>query len=120
MPGPCNGNSNQQWSVIGDGGGIYELAPQNAPGLRLDVYGAATTPGTQIDVWSATGGSNQKFLLVAQTVNSDASWGVSQAAQIEQWNGQAWSAAPGLPDNAVASQVSAGADGTVYAPRYQR
>src|ERR1700722_11051406 len=37
---------------------------KSTPGLRLDVYGGgASSPGTQIDVWTATGGSNQKWAL---------------------------------------------------------
>jgi hypothetical protein len=39
------------------------LAPQNATGLRLDVVGFGTTNGTKVDVWSANGGSNQKWSI---------------------------------------------------------
>jgi hypothetical protein len=59
----CNGGSNQRWNLINISGNIYELAPQNAPGLRLDVWGAGTANGTQIDVWTANGGSNQRWTL---------------------------------------------------------
>ncbi|MBV8819552.1 MAG: RICIN domain-containing protein [Acidobacteriaceae bacterium] len=46
--------------------GNYKLIPQNATSLCLDVFGAGTSPGTNVDAWSCNGGSNQSFNLVSQ------------------------------------------------------
>jgi len=57
----CSGGTNQQWGAVSDGGSIYEFAPQNATGTRLDVSGNGTGNGTQVDIWTSNGGNNQKW-----------------------------------------------------------
>jgi hypothetical protein len=46
--------------------GNYTLTPQNATNLCLDVFGGGTSPGTNMDAWPCTGGSNQSFNFVSQ------------------------------------------------------
>jgi hypothetical protein len=48
---------------MSDGGNVYELAPQNATGSRLEVYGAESSNGAKVDIWSANRGSNQKWVV---------------------------------------------------------
>lgn len=54
----CNGQTNQQWNVNGDGTitGVQS-------GLCLDANGAGTTNGTKIVLWSCNGQSNQRWSL---------------------------------------------------------
>lgn len=60
------GNPTAQITVSSGLSGNYKLTPQNASGLCLDVFGAGTAPGTNVDIWSCTGGSNQSFNFVGQ------------------------------------------------------
>lgn len=48
-------------------GGIYELEPKNAPGKRLDVYGAGTANGSKVVIWTDTNGNNQRWKLEEQS-----------------------------------------------------
>jgi hypothetical protein len=41
--------------------GTYQLTPQCATGSRLDASGWGTTNGTNVEIWAATGGTNQKW-----------------------------------------------------------
>jgi fibronectin type 3 domain-containing protein len=43
--------------------GTYTLAPANAPGLRLDVAGAGTANGTNVDIVTANGATNQQWIF---------------------------------------------------------
>jgi Ricin-type beta-trefoil lectin domain len=52
----CNGTSAQQWTVESNGA-LQTL------GKCLDDTGWSTTPGTQAQIWSCTGGANQKWTL---------------------------------------------------------
>lgn len=57
------GANNEQFQLINDGGNVYELAPQNAPGLRVEVLNSGTANGTQVEVSTANSGSNQKWAI---------------------------------------------------------
>ncbi|WP_353849783.1 RICIN domain-containing protein [Arthrobacter sp.] len=52
----CNGGTNQQWTLNGDGTVIGRES-----GMGLDVTGAGTANGTAVEIWQCTGGSNQKW-----------------------------------------------------------
>jgi hypothetical protein len=60
------GNPTAQITVTSGLSGAYKLNPQNAPGTCLDVYGAGTSPGTNVDIWNCNGGGNQSFNFVSQ------------------------------------------------------
>jgi len=51
-----DGQTNQQWNVNGTITGVQS-------GLCVDAYGAATTSGTKIVLWSCNGGSNRQWNL---------------------------------------------------------
>jgi chitinase len=54
----CNGTGAQVW--VPQGGG----APLNpGSGKSLDDTGWSTKPGTQLQIWSCTGGANQSWTL---------------------------------------------------------
>jgi hypothetical protein len=55
---PCNGQSNQEWTVNSNGTitGVQS-------GLCLDVAGKGTANGTDVDVWTCNGQSNQQWTL---------------------------------------------------------
>lgn len=53
---PCNGQSNQKWTVESNGTIVGQQS-----GLCLDVSGAVTTKGTPLGIWTCNGGSNQKW-----------------------------------------------------------
>ncbi len=64
------GITSQRWRMIRVpsstplvSGGIYELAPQNAPALRLNVNGAADANGANVQTWTANGGDAQGWRL---------------------------------------------------------
>jgi hypothetical protein len=60
-----NNSPTQQWKLIDDGNGYYQLEPQVEPGKRLDVSGAGTTNGTNVAVWHENGTDAQKWKLIA-------------------------------------------------------
>ena len=41
--------------------GLHSLTPQNASTTRLDAAGGGTGNGTNVDIWTANGGSNQTW-----------------------------------------------------------
>lgn len=45
-------------------GAIYELEPENAPGMRLDVAGGGSGPADAI-IWGDNNGSNQRWRIVS-------------------------------------------------------
>jgi hypothetical protein len=45
-------------------GAIYELEPENAPGMRLDVAGGGSGPADAI-IWGDSDGSNQRWRIVS-------------------------------------------------------
>ncbi|KAJ8112548.1 hypothetical protein OPT61_g5109 [Boeremia exigua] len=48
------------------GPGIYEIVPVSAPGMNLNVWGGAQTPGTQLKLYPRTSsGRNTQFAIVA-------------------------------------------------------
>ena len=51
-------------------GAVYQLAPENAPNSRLDVYNDGSADGTVVDIWQATGGSNQQWQALLQSDGS--------------------------------------------------
>ena len=55
---PCNGQSNQQWTVNSDG---TIRGVQSA--LCLDVTGASTAAGAPVELWTCNGGANQQWRL---------------------------------------------------------
>jgi len=59
-----SGQYNQEWQFQPTGNGYYQLTNRNAPGEVWDVTGGqgATSNGTRIELWSATGGTNQQWL----------------------------------------------------------
>lgn len=59
-----DGAANSLWLPVQQSDGSYAFRNQNS-GLCLDVYGASTTQGQQLDQWSCknTAGSNQDFAL---------------------------------------------------------
>ena len=54
----CNGQTNQQWNLNGDG-----TVTGVQSGLCLDVTGAATADGSPVELWTCNGGSNQQWRL---------------------------------------------------------
>jgi hypothetical protein len=61
----ADNSTRQQWKLINDGGGYYQLEPQSDVGKRLDVSGAGTTQGTNVAVWHQNGLDAQKWKLIA-------------------------------------------------------
>ena len=60
----CANNSNQNWQFIGTGGNaVYELMNQSSGTLVLDDWQASTTPGTQLEVFTANGSPAQRYIL---------------------------------------------------------
>ncbi|RYF50650.1 MAG: hypothetical protein EOO38_05155, partial [Cytophagaceae bacterium] len=66
---------NQQWRVVPTeqirptttvANGTYTLTPRHAQDKVLEVYGFAGANGDAVDIWTANGGDNQKFLLDKQ------------------------------------------------------
>ncbi len=60
------GGTNQQWRLDATDSGYYRLTPRNASVESLDVNGASSTNGTQVQIWQYVGGSNQQWMLQAQ------------------------------------------------------
>ncbi len=55
-----NGGANQQWNLVPQTDGYYEL--QNASsGLVLDDPNSSTSEGTKLDLWQPNGGANQQW-----------------------------------------------------------
>ena len=57
------GNTNQQWTVTGVGGGYYKIIC-NANGLAVDVSGASTTQGAAVVLEPYTGSDSQLWQFV--------------------------------------------------------
>jgi hypothetical protein len=57
--------TNQQWQPVSVGNGYYKITVQNS-GLCLEVPAGATANGTQLDVNTCNGTTNQNFKLVQQ------------------------------------------------------
>jgi hypothetical protein len=55
---PYTGASSQIWQIVSKGGGLYELI-NKGNGLALDDPGFNKTPGTDLDVYTVNGGTNQ-------------------------------------------------------------
>jgi hypothetical protein len=48
-------------------GGVYELQPQCAPGLALDVSGSQDVNGANVQIWQSNGGNAQQWKLESQS-----------------------------------------------------
>ncbi len=59
----CANNSNQNWQFIDRGNAVYELMNQSSGTLVLDDWQASTTPGTQLEVFTANGSPAQRYIL---------------------------------------------------------
>ena len=55
---PCTGSSHQQFDVDAAAGAIRM---RTNPSLTLDAYDAGTAPGTDVVMWTDTGGTNQRW-----------------------------------------------------------
>jgi|GEM_PF-4883426 len=44
-------------------GGVYELQPQCAPGLALDVSGGSDSDGANVQIWTSHGGASQQWKI---------------------------------------------------------
>jgi glucosylceramidase len=64
-----SGQANQEWQFQPTSNGYYQVVSRNAPGLVWDVTGgpSATGNGTPVQLWSATGGTNQQWLPTLQS-----------------------------------------------------
>jgi hypothetical protein len=61
----CDKAGTTRWSNNGIvAGAIYELEPQNAPGMRLDAAGGGSGP-TNALIWEDNNGSNQRWTLIS-------------------------------------------------------
>jgi O-glycosyl hydrolase len=60
---PDNGGWNQQWSIVGLGGGVYSLVNRNS-GLILDVSNASPDEGANIVQFHDHDASNQQWTVV--------------------------------------------------------
>jgi O-glycosyl hydrolase len=56
------GVASQQWQLTGNGSGWLTVTNVGS-GKVLDVPGASTSPGTQLEQWTANGGTNQQWQL---------------------------------------------------------
>jgi len=52
-----------RWSPNGVTNGTYTLTPGCATGLRLDVAASGTASGTNVDIYTASGGNNQAWTM---------------------------------------------------------
>lgn len=59
----CANNSNQNWLFMDRGNAVYELMNQSSGTLMLDDWTASTTPGAQLDVYTANGTPAQQYVL---------------------------------------------------------
>ena len=67
-----SGNANQRWKVTevgtqavnGTSYPVVTIGAFNGTSLMLDVTGKKTAPRTVIEIWTANGGDNQRFVLV--------------------------------------------------------
>ncbi|KAJ9472242.1 hypothetical protein DIPPA_29045 [Diplonema papillatum] len=57
------GGSNQRWSVISHGDGIYSFRSMQSDNRALDVYNWGTTSGTDIVIWPYSGQNVQRFYV---------------------------------------------------------
>lgn len=64
----ATGGANQEWLLRPAGGGQVYLVPGHAPGLRLEVRGAAGAAGTPVQVGQAQEGCAQRWTLQAVAV----------------------------------------------------
>ena len=55
-------------------GGFHTLTPMNAQGSRLDASGWGTTNGTKVQIWQASGGTNQLWYFSS---NGDGSYSLA-------------------------------------------
>ena len=65
----CTQGSNQTFTFVNQGYGIYQIQPSYATGLCLDVYGAGTSPGTSVDAWYCNGATNQLWSVISDGGN---------------------------------------------------
>jgi peptidoglycan hydrolase-like protein with peptidoglycan-binding domain len=56
------GRDNQRWYIY-NSGNAYKLVPKHAPGMALDVYGAATANGSFVGIHTANGSVAQQFAI---------------------------------------------------------
>lgn len=56
-----NGTADQLWTFVASGSSWVNFKPVSSPGSTLDVLNQNATPGTTLQIWSATGNTNQQF-----------------------------------------------------------
>ncbi|NYF91540.1 RICIN domain-containing protein [Tunturiibacter empetritectus] len=56
-----SGNTNQQWRFTPTSSGYYEIASYNSSTLAWNVYDSGTLPGTNMQLWTYSGGANEQF-----------------------------------------------------------
>ena len=59
-----DGTIRQQWSVIENEDGTVSIAPRTNSGLRVSAYTGKNDPGTNINLWSATGDALDKWWMI--------------------------------------------------------
>src|SRR5689334_3398596 len=56
---------NQKFTFTSTGGGYYRITPTHATGSCLDVNGASTADGANVQLWQWLNGNNQQWYLQA-------------------------------------------------------
>ncbi len=95
---------------------VYELAPSHAQDMRLDVSGDNNSNGTNVEIWQANGGNNQKWKLLSNGNNyelaplhaTDMRLDVSEANNSNGTNVQIWQANGGSAQQWQFQKVSDG------------
>lgn len=88
-----SGSNYQIWKIASIGGGKYTLQ-NKATGYMLDVYNASIADNASIIVWSATGLSNQQWIISAPTAVGEEGPQVTANSLELSNNGDALSAYP--------------------------
>lgn len=57
----ANNSNGQRWKLVSKGTDLYELIPQNAGGLRLDILYASDAAGAAVQIYTLTNKANQRW-----------------------------------------------------------
>ena len=89
----ANGTEAQQWLFVPAppfaSGGIYELRSLLDTSMAVDVAGASTTKGANVQLWKANGSNAQKFIITEEEAGKWSIQNVSSDMFVDVKNGSA-------------------------------
>lgn len=77
----CVTGTGARWKLLSNLDGTFSIIPAGHDDLRLDVAGAGTAAGSNVVLWTANNGANQRFALGLHAALTEAT---RSAAQVEE------------------------------------